>query len=655
MGQSKNERMKELVSLLNKASRAYYQEAQEIMSNYEYDRLYDELKELEDELGITLSNSPTVNVGYEVVSELPKERHESPMLSLDKTKEVEELKNFVGDQKVLMSWKMDGLTVVLTYRDGKLYKAVTRGNGEVGEVITNNAKVFKNVPVQIAYQGELILRGEAVIGYKDFEKINQEIEDVDARYKNPRNLCSGSVRQLNNQITAKRNVMFYAFTLVQADGVDFQNSRACQMEWLKSQGFTTVEYYMVTRDTVEDEVAKFSSKISENDFPSDGLVLTYDDIAYGRSLGRTAKFPRDSFAFKWQDEIRETVLREIEWSPSRTGLINPVAIFDPVELEGTTVSRASVHNISIMEELELGIGDKIEVYKANMIIPQIAENLTRSGVKDIPCKCPVCQGETKIRQVGNAKALYCMNPECQAKHVKSFALFVSRDALNIEGLSEATLEKFISRGYIHTFADIFHLAQYKEKIQKMEGFGEKSYKKLTESIEKARTTTLPRVIYSLGIAGIGLANAKVICRELKYDVESLLKVSEEELNEIQGVGEVLAKAFVGYFADAKHVENFRRLLNELTIPEETVTKQQIFEGVNFVITGSVKHFANRGEVKELIESLGGKVTGSVTSKTNYLINNDVTSTSSKNKKANELGIPIISEETFLKLVNQGEA
>ena len=654
MGQSKNERMKELVSLLNKASRAYYQEAQEIMSNYEYDRLYDELKELEDELGITLSNSPTVNVGYEVVSELPKERHESPMLSLDKTKEVEELKNFVGDQKVLMSWKMDGLTVVLTYRDGKLYKAVTRGNGEVGEVITNNAKVFKNVPVQIAYQGELILRGEAVIGYKDFEKINQEIEDVDARYKNPRNLCSGSVRQLNNQITAKRNVMFYAFTLVQADGVDFQNSRACQMEWLKSQGFTTVEYYMVTRDTVEDEVAKFSSKISENDFPSDGLVLTYDDIAYGRSLGRTAKFPRDSFAFKWQDEIRETVLREIEWSPSRTGLINPVAIFDPVELEGTTVSRASVHNISIMEELELGIGDRIEVYKANMIIPQIAENLTRSGVKDIPCKCPVCQGETKIRQVGNAKALYCMNPECQAKHVKSFALFVSRDALNIEGLSEATLEKFISRGYIHTFADIFHLDQYKEEIQKMEGFGEKSYKKLTESIEKARTTTLPRVIYSLGIAGIGLANAKVICRELKYDVESLLKVSEEELNEIQGVGEVLAKAFVGYFADAKHVENFRRLLNELTIPKETVTKQQIFEGVNFVITGSVKHFANRGEVKELIESLGGKVTGSVTSKTNYLINNDVTSTSSKNKKANELGIPIISEETFLELVNQEE-
>ena len=655
MGQSKNERMLELVELLNKASRSYYQDAQEIMSNYEYDRLYDELQNLEKELGITLSNSPTVNVGYEVVSELPKERHESPMLSLDKTKEVEELKNFVGSQKVLKSWKMDGLTIVLTYRDGKLYKAVTRGNGEVGEVVTNNAKVFKNVPVQIAYRGELILRGEAVIGYHDFEKINEEIEDVDAKYKNPRNLCSGSVRQLNNQITAKRNVMFYAFTLVQADGVDFQNSRACQMEWLKAQGFTTVEYHMVTRDTVEDEVAKFSSEISKNDFPSDGLVLSYDDIAYGRSLGRTAKFPRDSYAFKWQDEIRETILREIEWSPSRTGLINPVAIFDPVELEGTTVSRASVHNISIMEELELGIGDKIEVYKANMIIPQIAENLTRSGVKDIPERCPVCQGETKIRQVGNAKALYCMNPECQAKHVKAFALFVSRDALNIEGLSEATLEKFISRGYIHTFADIFHLDRYKDEIQGMEGFGEKSYRKLIESVKKARTTTLPRVVYSLGIAGIGLANAKVICRELKYDVEALLMVTEEELNEIQGVGEVLAKAFTGYFSDAEHVENFRKLLEELTIPEETSTKKQIFEGVNFVITGSVTHFANRGEVKELIESLGGKVTGSVTSKTNYLINNDVTSTSSKNKKANELGIPIISEETFLELVNQEES
>lgn len=655
MNKSKKARMQELVELLNNASRAYYQEAEEIMSNYEYDQLYDELQELEQELGITLSNSPTVNVGYEVLSELPKERHESPMLSLDKTKDVEELKRFVGNQKALMSWKMDGLTIVLTYREGRLYKAVTRGNGEVGEVITNNAKVFKNIPLQIAYQGELILRGEAIIGYRDFERINEAIDDVDARYKNPRNLCSGSVRQLNNEITAKRNVKFYAFTLVQAENVDFHNSRACQMNWLKEQGFEVVEYHEVTSDTVEQEVIKFSEKIAENDFPSDGLVLVYDDIAYGQSLGRTSKFPRDSYAFKWADEVRETKLLEIEWSPSRTGLINPVAIFEPVELEGTTVSRASVHNISIMEELELGIGDTIEVYKANMIIPQIARNLTRSGVKDIPAQCPVCQGKTEIRQVSNARALYCTNPECQAKHVKSFALFVSRDALNIEGLSEATLEKFIALGYIKEYADIFHLDRYQEEIQTLDGFGKKSYQNLIASIEKARTTTLPRVIYALGIANIGLANAKMICKEFQYDVEAMLQATTEDLSAISGVGEVIARAFVDYFSAERHVKQLRDLLAELDIPkEEAESGKQIFAGVNFVITGSVEHFANRGEVKELIESLGGKVTGSVTSKTNYLINNDVTSTSSKNKKANELGIPIISEEMFLNMIRKDQ-
>lgn len=655
MNKSKKARMQELVELLNNASRAYYQEAEEIMSNYEYDQLYDELLELEQELGITLSNSPTVNVGYEVLSELPKERHESPMLSLDKTKDVEELKRFVGNQKALMSWKMDGLTIVLTYREGRLYKAVTRGNGEVGEVITNNAKVFKNIPLQIAYQGELILRGEAIIGYRDFERINEAIADVDARYKNPRNLCSGSVRQLNNEITAKRNVKFYAFTLVQAENVDFHNSRACQMNWLKEQGFEVVEFHEVTSDTVEQEVIKFSEKIAENDFPSDGLVLVYDDIAYGQSLGRTSKFPRDSYAFKWADEVRETKLLEIEWSPSRTGLINPVAIFEPVELEGTTVSRASVHNISIMEELELGIGDTIEVYKANMIIPQIARNLTRSGVKDIPAQCPVCQGKTEIRQVSNARALYCTNPECQAKHVKSFALFVSRDALNIEGLSEATLEKFIALGYIKEYADIFHLDRYQEEIQTLDGFGKKSYQNLIASIEKARTTTLPRVIYALGIANIGLANAKMICKEFQYDVEAMLQATTEDLSAISGVGEVIARAFVDYFSAERHVKQLRDLLAELDIPkEEAESGKQIFAGVNFVITGSVEHFANRGEVKELIESLGGKVTGSVTSKTNYLINNDVTSTSSKNKKANELGIPIISEEMFLNMIRKDQ-
>ena len=649
--EQKKQRMQELVQLLNQAGKAYYQDAKEIMSNHEYDRLYDELLVLEQELGITMANSPTVNVGYEVLSELPKERHEKPMLSLDKTKETDRLKEFVGEKKAVISWKLDGLTIVLTYENGELKKAVTRGNGEVGEVITNNAKVFQNVPLRIAYRGELILRGEAVIGYRDFEKINEEIEDVDAKYKNPRNLCSGSVRQLNNEITARRNVQFYAFSLVKAEGVDFQNSRNIQLEWLKEQGFDVVEHYEVTKDTLEERVRFFAEHIEENDIPSDGLVLTYDDIAYGQSLGSTAKFPRDSFAFKWADEIRETTLREIEWSPSRTGLINPVAIFDPVELEGTTVSRASVHNLSIMEELELGIGDTIQVYKANMIIPQIAENLTRSGMAPVPECCPACGGETEIRQVSDTKTLYCTNPDCVAKHIKAFSLFVSRVAMNIDGLSEATLEKFITRGFIRHFSDIFHLERYGEEIRSMEGFGEKSYKNLQDSIEKARTTTLPKLIYGLGIANIGLSNAKMICRAFDYDVEKMLQADVEALNEIQGVGDVIARAFVDYFAVEDHREEFFRLLEEVKIPEEETTQEeQIFAGMNFVITGSVEHFANRNEVKEVIESKGGKVTGSVTSKTNWLINNDVESTSSKNKKARELGIPIISEDTFLKMI-----
>ena len=650
--EDKKKRMRELVELLNRARRAYEQENTEIMSNYEYDQLYDELQGLEQELNTTLASSPTINVGYEVLSELPKERHERPMLSLDKTKDVGRLKEFLGDQKAMISWKLDGLTIVLTYRNGELEKAVTRGNGEVGEVITNNAKVFKNIPLRIPYTGELVLRGEAVIGYKDFAKINDEIEDVDARYKNPRNLCSGSVRQLNNKITAQRNVRFYAFTLVRADGVDFENSRLYQMDWLRDQGFDVVEHHPVTRDTIEDEVKWFADHIEKNDIPSDGLVLVYDDIAYGESLGTTAKFPRDSFAFKWADEIRETTLLEIEWSPSRTGLINPVAVFEPVELEGTTVSRASVHNISIMEELELGVGDRIQVYKANMIIPQIAENLTRSGVRDIPKVCPVCGGETRINMENETKTLVCTNPRCQAKHIKSFALFVSRDAMNIEGLSEATLEKFIMNGFIKDFTDIFHLDRYADEIKALDGFGEKSYLNLQTGIQNARVTTLPRLVYSLGIPNIGIANAKMICRALGNDPEKVMNATADELAQISGVGDVIAGTYVQYFTDEEHREIFQKLLAEVEIPkEEEPEGGQNLAGVNFVITGSVHHFANRGEVKEEIERRGGKVTGSVTSKTNYLINNDVNSTSSKNRKARELGIPIISEEEFLKMLS----
>lgn len=680
MDQKQNEdkilRMKKLHQELLAASRAYYQESREIMSNFEYDRLYDELLELEKETGTVLAGSPTQKVGYEVLSELPKEAHEAPMLSLDKTKEVPVLQEWLGSQKGLLSWKLDGLTIVLTYEGGELVKAVTRGNGEIGEVITNNAKVFSNVPLRIPYQGQLILRGEAIIKYSDFARINEEIEDVDAKYKNPRNLCSGSVRQLNNEITAKRSVNFEAFMLVRAvgpeaaaiagdavaeaglpdDGTDhgrFHNSRKEQFEWLKTQGFDVVEYKEVTAATLPDAVAEFAEAIQSYDIPSDGLVLLMDDIAYGDALGRTAKFPRNSIAFKWADEIRETTLREIEWSASRTGLINPVAIFDPVELEGTTVSRASVHNISIMEALELGVGDTITVYKANMIIPQIAENLTRSGNIVIPKICPVCGGETQIRQMNDVKSLYCTNPDCQAKKIKSFSLLVSRDALNIDGLSEATLEKFIAAGFIHSYADMFHLDRHKEAIVSMEGFGEKSYENLMAAVKKASHTNLVRVVYGIGVAGIGLANAKMLCRAFGYDFERMRHATAEELTAVDGIGAVLADAWIDYFASEKNRGAVDGLLAELTIENEAEnTEAAIFAGMTFVITGSVEHFANRKELQAAIEARGGKATGSVTAKTTYLINNDVTSNSSKNKKAKELGIPIISEQDFLSMMGE---
>ena len=652
MSETSIKRMKALGEKLREASRAYYQEDREIMPNVEYDALYDELSALEKETGIVLADSPTVSVGYEAVDQLPKEEHERPMLSLDKTKEREALREFIGEHPTLLSWKLDGLTIVLTYENGELVKAVTRGNGIVGEVITNNAKVFKNIPLKISFKGRLILRGEAIITYSDFEKINETIGDADAKYKNPRNLCSGSVRQLNNEITAKRNVRFYAFSLVSADGVDFQNSREMQFRWLNAQGFDVVEYRKVTGDTLDAATDYFADAVTKNDFPSDGLVALYDNISYGESLGTTAKFPRNAMAFKWADEMRDTKLLEIEWSPSRTGLINPVAIFEPVELEGTTVSRASVHNISIMKELKLGIGDTIRVYKANMIIPQIAENLTGTGNAPVPHICPACGQETVIKKENDVECLFCVNPGCPAKKIKSFGLFTSRDAMNIDGLSEATLEKFIARGFIHDFGDIFEIGRYRDEIVEMEGFGQKSYDNLIESLERAKETTLPRVIYSLGIANIGLANAKVICRHFDNDLEKIRHASLEEVSDIDTIGPVIAGNLVAYFQDAENNRRLDHLMSFLHIQEEGPKQEQIFAGMNFVITGSLEHFGNRSEAKELIESLGGKVTGSVTKKTNYLINNDIQSNSSKNKKARELGIPILSEEDFLELTKQ---
>ena len=644
----KSERIKDLVELLNKANKAYYQEANEIMTNFEYDKLYDELVGLEKETGMVLSNSPTVNVGYQVVSQLPKEQHNSPMLSLDKTKEVGALADFAGDRKCLLSWKMDGLTVVLTYENGELVKAVTRGNGLVGEVITNNAKTFKNIPISIPYKGRLTLRGEAIIKYSDFEQINREIEDADSKYKNPRNLCSGSVRQLNSQVTAERNVNFVAFALINADDVDFDNSIEQQYKWMEIQGFQVVEYRVVTRNSMEDAVKYFAGKIQTYDYPSDGLVLMFDDIEYGLSLGTTAKFPRNGIAFKWEDEQAETTLKYIEWSPSRTGLINPVAVFEPVELEGTTVSRASVHNISIMEELELGSGDRIKVYKANMIIPQISENLTKSGIDDLPKECPVCGHATEVKAENGIKTLYCPNSQCPAKHVKLFTLFVSRNGMNIDGLSEETLEKFIDAGYIKEFADIFHLDRYYEEIVATPGFGQKSYDNLMDSVEKARNVELSALIYSLGIPNIGSANAKLICKAFNNNIEKIRNASVEELIEIDGIGEIMAEKFCQYFADEDNIKKLDNLLKEVNIaePEENTTLQNM-DGLTFVITGSVEHFANRNELKSYIEKHGGKVTGSVSAKTNYLINNDAMSASSKNKKAKQLGVEIVTEEVFL--------
>lgn len=648
MAENKLERIKYLVDILNKASKAYYAEDKEIMSNFEYDKLYDELVALEEETGTVLANSPTINVGYEAVEELPKEAHETPMLSLGKTKDREELKSWLQGQKGLLSWKLDGLTVVLTYNNGKLQKAVTRGNGEVGEVVTNNAKTFQNLPYTIPFKGELILRGEAVISYSDFEKINAEIADEAAKYKNPRNLCSGSVRQLNNEITAQRRVNLYAFTLVKADGVDFKNSRENQFLFLKEQGFTVVDYMPVTPDNILEAIEAFAKRIETYDIPSDGLVLTYEDIAYGEALGRTAKFPRHSIAFKWQDEIRETVLKEIEWSASRTGLINPVAIFEPVELEGTTVSRASVHNISMVRSLKLGIGDRITVYKANMIIPQIAENLTCSDSLEIPETCPVCGGRTEVKQVNESQFLYCTNEACEAKNIKAFTQFVNRDAMNIEGLSEATLEKFIGCGFLHEFADLYHLDKFREEIVEMEGFGEKSFNNLMTSIEASRETTLPRVLYALGIANIGVATSKVLCKEFDYNMDALMHATVEELSTVEGIGEVIAAAFVEHMRSPQNIARIEKLMKELRLQEMPQnTREQSLAGKSFCITGSLNHYANRDELKAIIEDMGGKVTGSVTSKTECLINNDITSTSGKNKKAKELQIPIVTEEEFM--------
>lgn len=640
----KKKRIEELIETLNEASAAYYDEASEIMSNYEYDALYDELESLEKETGYTPLNSPTKNVGYTVQSELPKEKHRSRMLSLDKTKSREELAAWLGDHEGLLSWKLDGLTVVLTYEGGELVKAVTRGNGDIGEVITPNARVFVNVPKRIPYDGHVVIRGEAVITYEEFDRINATIDDADAKYKNPRNLCSGSVRQLNSKITAERNVRFYAFTLSEADGVDYEGLRSNQMKWMVEQGFDVVEYVKVDDKNIFEAIDNYAERVHSFEIPSDGLVLTLEDLEYSATLGTTAKFPHDSLAFKWADQQAETILREIEWSPSRTGLLNPIAIFDPVELEGTTVKRASVHNLNIMETLKLGIGDTITVYKANMIIPQIGDNLTKSGNIELPNHCPVCDGGTEVKLMTGTKVLTCTNPNCLAKQVKRFSLFVSRDALNIEGLSEQTLLKFIGLGYIRSFADIFRLKKHRDKIVELDGFGKKSYDKLSSSIEKARHTVPTRILVALGIPGVGVTTAAQIARAYENKWTKISSLTYDELTTISGIGEVMARDYEAFFEDEHNKSTVADLVSELDIDESYEQVGTALSGEIFVITGSLEHYKSRTELKKEIETQGGKVVGSVSKNTSYLITNNPESGSSKNKAATELGVKIITED-----------
>ena len=650
--EEKKNRIDFLTEKLNEASRAYYTDGVEMMTNYEYDAIYDELLALEDETGYIRDDSPSINVGYETAAGLPKIVHEKKMLSLNKTKDRDELKAWLGDQKGLLSWKLDGLTVGITYENGRLVQGVTRGNGTEGELITANVLACRNVPKSIPHKGRVMVRGEAVIRYSDFEKINEAIEDADAKYKNPRNLCSGSIRQLDPKITAERSVNFYAFSLTQCEGIEF-STRHEKMDWMKSQGFESVDYVIVDKENLIDTIDRYEAAIPEFDIPSDGLVLTMDDLAYAATLGETAKFPKDSIAFKWRDQQAETVLREIEWSPSRTGLLNPVAIFDPVELEGTTVSRASVHNINIMEDLELGIGDTIQVYKANMIIPQIAGNLTRSGNMVIPDVCPVCGGPTLIKDDEGTKTLNCVNPDCLAKHVKKFSHFVSRDAMNIEGLSESGLLKLIGVGALKSFADLFRLEKHKSDIIGMEGFGAKSYDNLIDSAERASHTTPARLLYGLGVPGIGVATSNLISRSCRNKWSEIQSLDEEALTDIDGVGSVMARDYVSFFADEDNKAAIEDLLGMLSIDESYEAAGTSLEGKTFVITGSLEHYANRKDLKAEIEAEGGKVAGSVSAKTDYLITNDPGSGSSKNKKARELGVAIITEDEIIEMLSEG--
>ena len=637
-------RIRSLIDILNKANEAYYYHDNEIMSNKEYDDLYDQLIQLENESGIIYSDSPTQNLGEHIYSSLPKVKHESPMLSLDKTKDRDALREWLGNKEGVLSWKLDGLTVVLTYENGKLEKAVTRGNGAIGEEITENAKFFKNVPLRIPFKGKLILRGEAVISYHDFETINVEEQ---GRFKNPRNLASGSIRALDTNQVKKRKVQVIIFEVIQGSEANLVTDK---FTWISHLGFKPVDYEVVNADNILEKIQDFENRITSNNIPSDGLVLTFNDTAYGRSLGTTGKFPKHSMAFKWQDEVEETVLRSVEWNTSRTGLINPVAVFDPVYLEGTEVSRATLNNVSYIKDLQLGIGDTIEVYKSNMIIPTILSNKTKSNNLIIPVVCPTCGMQARLIRSNNTEILQCMNLDCPARFLNKLIHFCSRDAMDIQGLSIKTLEFVIKQGWVNNFLDLYNLQNYERKWAMMRGFSTVSVRKYLAAIENSKKTESARFLYALGIPKIGRHQSQSLIQVYKsWDAFIQAVKSNTDFSHIDGVGDCLNQNIHNWYNGFYKQDQIEKLASLMIFEDQEITTSDILKGKTFCITGKLNMFANRSDLVKFIEQQGGKVSGSVSKNTDYLINNDKGSNSSKNKKAIELGVSIITESEFSKL------
>lgn len=646
-------RIKELIEILNNASFNYYN-SNPIMSDYEWDKLYDELKLLEQETNIIYSNSPTQNVGCKVLDKIEKVTHNHPMLSLDKCHSEKDLIDFAKDKDCILSVKCDGLTTSLHYINGKLIGAESRGNGIEGGNILENVMTIKNIPLNVPYKEELIIDGETIIDWNTFNKINEGLPTGQDKFKHPRNLASASLNVLDTKIAASRNMRFIAWRVIK--GLNCK-SVFFSLKEAEKLGFEIVPMWTYTNKSSDKEnistmLSDLQDKADNLGIPYDGAVMTYDDIEYGKSLGRTEKFFKHSIAYKYEDELYETNLNDIEWNTSKTGLINPVAVFEPVDLDGAITTKATLHNISYIEKLQLGIGDTIQVYRANMVIPKVHDNLTRSNTWKLPDKCPCCGGNVEIHNENGSKTLHCMNNDCKAKLLGKLSHFVSKNAINIDGLSEQTLQKFIDLGWLNTFKDIYYLSDHKEEMYKLDGFGKKSVDKLLESIEKSRNTTLDRFIYGLCIPLIGRTASKTITKEFNNQPEEFYNIwcHGYDFTKLNDFGDTMNNSMQDFIKN-----NYRWiavLIGEFIFRESDNNDniKQVLEGKTFVITGSLRFYKNREELAAVIERNGGKISGSVSAKTSYLINNDVTSTSGKNKKANELGIPIISEGEFVQMI-----